>query len=173
MAGRVTVTKIIDETEYPFYVGDLTGNGLQFDTQQNTNADATFFAFGRHAFNTIPTGYAGGWGSLKELEVELNTVVKSDNGDAIVYYKAQGRELTNTSADKPWVDFCTEQVQTSPINAAWQSVQLKGWVIPQANFNTFPIEVRMLANVNTAEVAEFKIRNTSYVRYRYIIGPSD
>lgn len=175
MPGRVTVDKMQEFSEHPWGRGNLLVNGIQWEGIVNiTNSvdEALYTAVSAKPFNFIPLGYPGGFGKLKEAEFGMVIAFKADNGDCIVTWKIEGREITNTSADKPWVALCADQVQTRPINASFKENPIMGYLLPQANFNAVPFEIRASFKANTNSVVQpvqARIKNSSYIQYRYLI----
>ena len=177
--ARVEVDKTQHFTVHPWGRGNATINGVQWGTiANNTNSvdEALFTGIDAQPFNVIPHDYPGGRGKFAEgqLAVGVTFAFKSDNGDCIITYKLQGRELINGPTDKPWVDLSAELVQTRPVNAAWGENTLIGYLNPQANFNAIPLELRIAIKANTnsnstADIVMAKFKNSSYVDCVYTI----
>ena len=172
MPGRVVVPKILEYIEYPWARGLATANGVRYATGVNANADAVWAGDTTNkTLNVMPLDYPGGQGTLKEVDFGITVAFKTDNGDSLLTWKVQAKDV-NTSSPKAavsWVDVSDACAQNRPFNTVFYDNTISGRALMQSNFNSFPFEMRFLFQNNTAGITEAKIKNSSWVRYLYVI----
>ena len=168
MAGRVTVPKVVEDLTHPWGPTQLSINGVGFSATTNGNVGANFFPSTVGAINTYPVPYPGYWGDIKHVDVGITFSAKTDNGDAMMKYYVEGRELMD--GNRPWVTISSVETQNRPFNTAWAENTIQGRLLPQANFNTLPFELRIQTNTNSAGINQVRVKSSSYVFTKYVIG---
>ncbi len=168
MPGRVIVPKIVEDLVHPWGPSQLSLNGVGYSAVSNANADGTFANAPAGVANSYPVPYPGYWGDIKYVDVGLTFSAKCDNGDAMMRYYVEGRELMDVG--RPWVTLSSVETQNRPFNAAWAENTIQGRLLPQTNFNTYPFELRVATNVNTVAINQVKMKSSSYVFAKYVIG---
>ncbi len=166
MSGRLIADKVMEFIDHPWGHANLEINGSQWSSSVNGAADGIEFYLGLKAFNAIPIGWLGGAGTLKECEIAPTVAFKCDNTASVVQYRVQGRFLDVNNAH-PWVALCVNQVQTAM--TAFVPASLSGLASIQTNFNRVPFELRVAVQCNAVEICQARIKNSSYVRYKYVI----
>ena len=165
--ARVTVPKIQEFTIHPFGIGNLVVNGVQYTQLYNTNVTNTYISTNGGAFNVIDPTYPGGRGYIRELEVGLTAGFQA-NATTLLNYKWQGRNLAPVTAT--WVDIKPDELQV--VNTIWREDNgtVLGRVLPQADFNSVPFEIRMQFRTNHADVGIARIKSSSWIRCLYQIN---
>lgn len=167
---QVVTDKLREYVSHPFRAL-ITANGVQYAGQANMAADGAWTTVNAVQFNAVPqTKGIEGYGTLKEVLVGWTVTCKSDNGDCVINFQVQGRDLINTSRTPSWVTISDSVTQTRPVNAGWQEKTISGYAVLQTNFNTYPFELRMQMKANTAANVEAKMKNSSYTVYKYLIN---
>ena len=136
---------------HPFGQGPLTADGIQWSAVVLTTDDT----WTEVEAVTISIGSGS---VIKEIELALTLGLKSLGETKFAKLKWQGRNLAGA-----WVDLMTEE--TYAANASvFKEYTFSGRFVPEADFNTMPIELRAVVQREDAtEEVVAQVKNSSYV----------
>jgi hypothetical protein len=176
MPGRVIVPKTLDFPIHPWtgWMNPGTANGVQYTTPFNSAASNTWAGLNDEINSEmlIPADYTGGQGKLRELLYGITVAFKTDNGDAELQWKLQGKNYNAVVGGRPvsWVDLSDTLVQARPFNTAFYDNSVAGYAPIGSNFNAVPFQLRVVFSANTAGNIQCKIKNSSYIKFLYTMS---
>ncbi len=148
---------VIEHVEYPFGKGNLTADGIQWSAEVDTAGAGVDVEV--ESVTVKPPAL----GALVEVEFGLTAAFRAvSSATADVTYKWQARNKGGT-----WVDLHTAVAKVD-IGTTYVEETRSGRFNPVANFNALPFEVRLVIQCNEASQGRAKVKNSSYIRVKYL-----
>ncbi len=147
---------VIEHTEYPLAMGDLTSDGIQWSDEKDTTTAGVDVEV--ESVNVKPPAL----GALLEVEFGLTAAFRTvSSATADLTYKWQARNKGGT-----WVDLHSAVTKTD-IGTTYVEETWSGRFKPVANFDSVPFEIRLIIQCDEANEGRAKVKNSSYVRVKY------
>ena len=150
------VLAVVEYTEHPFAKGDLTSDGIQWTTEEDTTTVDVDVEVDSVTIKPPALG------AMIEVEFGLTAAFRAvSSATADLTYKWQVRNKGGT-----WVDLHSAVTKTD-IGTTYVEETQSGLFETVANFDSVPFEVRLIIQCNEANEGRAKIKNSSYVRVKY------
>ena len=151
--GRLNI-RPMDESFFihPFARGNLTATGAQYSASADTATVNTNVNIEVVTITTFPAG------NFREIELGLTCGINAvSNANTVLKYTWQGRNSGTT-----WVDLMTQTANTPGLTEIEKT--FSGYKTAVTNFNSTPLQLRLIVEANITNEGRARTKNSSYVR---------
>ncbi len=153
-----TAGKVLQQlTYYPFGKGDLTSDGVQYSDEVLSTSTVIFTPVETVTIdNACPD-------SIKEIQMYLSAEFKATSSTtADIQYQWQGRNSSGT-----WIPFHDAATEAA-LGTVYVNATQRGTFPTTTNFDSMPIDLRLIFLGTEASEGYSRTKNTSYIKVLYV-----